>query len=671
MATESMPVQMQIVRLREKIEQYNYQYYVLDNPHVPDAEYDRCMQELQQLEKQFPEFITIDSPTQRVGGKPLPAFSQVQHEVPMLSLDNVFDEVQLRDFDRKIRDRINFHGDMEYACEPKLDGIAASILYRDGVLIRGATRGDGNTGEDITQNIRTIPTIPLRLRGSGWPRVLEVRGEIYMPKAGFDALNVAAAKKGEKGFMNPRNAAAGSLRQLDSAITASRPLEMCCYNIGWVEGGNLPDKHSSVLHQLNAWGLRINPEMRVVKNIEECVEYYRYLAQKRDALPYDIDGIVFKVNDYTLQQRLGFIAKSPRWAVAHKFPAQEELTKLLAVEFQVGRTGAITPVARLEPVFVGGVMVANATLHNADEIERLDLKIGDTVIIRRAGDVIPKVVSVVLDRRPDDALPIHFPLVCPVCSSPVERIETEAVARCSGGMICEAQTKQAIKHFASRKAMDIEGLGDKLVDQLVDEKVIANVADLYEMDEVTIAALDRMGAKSAANLMAAIEKSKQTTLPRFLFALGIREVGESTAQALALAYRNIGEIMQARESSLLEVEDIGPVVAKHIVYFFDNPRNRRIIERLLAAGIHWPDPDSRTAEDLPLSGKIIVLTGNLESMGRTEAKERLQALGAKVTGSVSAHTDLVIAGASAGSKLAKAESLGIQVIDEKAFLALL
>ncbi len=671
MTTASATAQMQILHLREKIEQYNYQYYVLDNPHVPDAEYDRCMQELQQLEKQFPEYLSIDSPTQRVGGKPLSAFSQVKHEVPMLSLDNVFDEGQLRDFDRKIRDRLNFHGEMEYACEPKLDGIAASILYRNGILTRGATRGDGNTGEDITQNIRTIPSIPLHLLGSGWPEVIEVRGEIYMPNAGFEALNETAAKKGEKGFMNPRNAAAGSLRQLDSAITATRRLEMCCYNIGWVEGGHLPDKHSDMLHQLNSWGLRINPEMRIVKSIEECIHYYHYLAQKRDELPYDIDGIVFKVNDYTLQGRLGFIAKSPRWAVAHKFPAQEELTKLLAVEFQVGRTGAITPVARLAPVFVGGVMVSNATLHNADEIERLDLKIGDTVIIRRAGDVIPKVVSVVMERRPFDAQMIHFPNVCPVCGSAIERIESEAVARCSGGMICEAQNKQAIKHFASRKAIDIEGLGDKLVDQLVDEKVIANVADLYVMDEKTIAALDRMGSKSAANIMAAIETSKATTLQRFLFALGIREVGESTAQALALAFGNIESIMAADESSLLEVPDVGPVVARHIVYFFANPRNRHIIERLLAADVHWPVPEKASAGNQPLAGKIIVLTGNLESMSRTEAKERLQALGAKVTGSVSANTDWVIAGASAGSKLTKAESLGVQVIDEKAFLALL
>jgi DNA ligase (NAD+) len=667
----SSAAHMQIMHLREKIEQYNYQYYVLDNPQVPDAEYDRCMQDLQSLEKQFPEYITMDSPTQRVGGKPLSAFSQVKHEIPMLSLDNVFDELQLRDFDRKIRDRLNFQGDMEYACEPKLDGIATSILYRDGVLVRGATRGDGNTGEDITQNIRTIPSIPLHLLGSGWPAVLEVRGEIYMPKAGFDALNEAAAKKGEKGFMNPRNAAAGSLRQLDPAITASRPLEMCSYNIGWVEGGELPGKHSAVLHQLNAWGLRINPEMRVVKNIEECIHYYDYLAKKRDALPYDIDGIVFKVNDYALQERLGFIAKSPRWAVAHKFPAQEELTKLLAVEFQVGRTGAITPVARLEPVFVGGVMVSNATLHNADEIRRLDLKIGDTVIVRRAGDVIPKVVSVVVERRPENAQAIQFPVVCPVCGSAIERIETEAVARCSGGMVCEAQNKQAIKHFVSRKAMDIEGLGDKLVDQLVDEKVIANVADLYGLEEKTLASLERMGAKSAANLMAALEESKETTLPRFLFALGIREVGESTAQALANAFGNIETIMAADEHILLDVQDIGPVVAQHILYFFANPRNIEIIERLQAAGIHWPVPEKKAAADQPLLGKIIVLTGNLESMSRSEAKERLQALGAKVTGSVSAQTDLVIAGASAGSKLTKAESLGIEVIDETAFLSLL
>jgi DNA ligase (NAD+) len=671
MSSEPHLPSAQIQSLREKIERYNYQYYVLDNPQVPDAEYDRCMQALISLEQQYPQYITVDSPTQRVGGKPLSAFSQVKHEVPMLSLDNVFDNTQLLDFDRKIRDRLNTQADIEFACEPKLDGIAASLLYRDGLLVRGATRGDGNTGEDITLNIRTIPSIPLRLLGSGWPRVLEVRGEIYMPKAGFEALNAMAYKKGEKGFMNPRNAAAGSLRQLDPAITATRPLEMCCYNIGWVEGGDLPATHIEMLEKLHQWGLRINPEMRVAKNIQACVDYYQYLEKKRDHLPYDIDGIVFKVNHYALQERLGFVAKAPRWAVAHKFPAQEEMTIVQAVEFQVGRTGAITPVARLEPVFVGGVMVSNATLHNADEIERLQLCIGDTVIIRRAGDVIPKVVAVVQERRPSNVESIVFPVVCPVCFSAIERVEGEAVARCTGGMVCEAQTKQAIKHFASRKAMDIEGLGDKLVDQLVDEDLISNVADIYYLQSSTVAALERMGEKSAENLIAAIEASKQTTLPRFLFALGIREVGEATAQALAMAFGDLEALLQADEAALLEVDDVGPVVAQHVLHFLENSKNRHIIERLIAAGIQWPALEKLDADSLILQGKVVVLTGNLSSMSRTEAKERLQALGAKVTGSVSAKTDLVIAGDSAGSKLTKAQALGIKVLDESAFLAML
>lgn len=664
-------VQAQIRHLREKLNLYNYQYYVLDSPQVPDAEYDRCMQELLALEKTYPEYRTMDSPTQRVGGQPLPSFSQVRHEVPMLSLDNVFDEQQLRDFDRRIHERLNHAGDIEYACEPKLDGIAVSLLYRDGVLVRGATRGDGTMGEDITQNVRTIPSIPLHLLGEGWPSVLEVRGEIYMPRSGFEALNKASFARGEKGFMNPRNAAAGSLRQLDPSVTASRPLEMCCYNVGLVEGGVLPSCHMPVLQQLNSWGLRINPEMRVAKNLQECIDYYHYLAARRDQLPYDIDGIVFKVNDFALQQRLGFVAKAPRWAVAHKFPAQEEMTELLGVDFQVGRTGAITPVARLKPVFVGGVTVSNATLHNADEIDRLSLKIGDTVVVRRAGDVIPQVVSVVHERRPADAVSIVFPIVCPVCGSAIEKEESEAVARCSGGMFCPAQNKQAIKHFASRKAMDIEGLGDKLVDQLVDAGLLATVADIYSLQVESLAGLDRMGEKSARKLLMAIDKSRSTTLPRFLFALGIREVGEATALALAKAFGDIQTLMVADESALLCVEDIGPVVARHILHFFANERNRAVIERLLAAGVHWPAVEVISAAELPLQGLTIVLTGNLESMGRIEAKERLLALGARVAGSVSARTDLVIAGADAGSKLAKAESLGIRILDERGFLDLL
>ena len=666
--TESVKQQLQ--HLRQLLDDYNYQYYVLDDPTVPDVEYDRRMKELLALEAAHPQLVTADSPSRRVGGKALTAFRQVQHEVPMLSLDNVFDKDQLQDFDRRIRERLQREAPLQYACEPKLDGIATSLLYEAGLLVRGATRGDGTTGEDITENLRTIPSIPLKLRGSGWPAVLEVRGEVYMPRAGFDALNEKARAGGDKGFMNPRNAAAGSLRQLDSKITASRPLEMCCYSVGKVEDGALPQDHFSVLQQLHQWGFRINPEMQVVEGVEGCLDYYDQLAQKRDQLPYDIDGIVFKVNDLALQERLGFVARAPRWAVAHKFPAQEEMTLLRDVEFQVGRTGAITPVARLEPVLVGGVTVSNATLHNADEIERLGVKIGDTVIIRRAGDVIPQVVSVVLEKRPTDARDIHFPDHCPVCGSDIERVEGEAVARCTGGIVCQAQVKQAIKHFASRKAMDVDGLGDKLVEQLVDEGLVSNVADIFELTAEQLAKLERMGEKSAAKLVYAINKAKQTTLPRFLYALGIREVGEATAQTLAQEFGDLFALEQATEEQLLAIADVGPVVTAHIHNFFANAENRHIINRLLSYGIVWPAIEKPDASVQPLAGKVVVLTGTLESMSRTEAKEKLQALGAKVTGSVSAKTDLVVAGPGAGSKLTKAETLGIEVLDEAAFLQL-
>lgn len=671
MSVDLSAANKRIIELRLLLEQYNYQYYVQDDPSVPDVEYDRCMQELQALEALFPQLIISESPTQRVGGKPLSAFTQVQHELPMLSLDNVFDESQLLDFDRRIKDRLLLTEDINYACEPKLDGIAVSLLYRDGVLVRGATRGDGNTGEDITQNVRTIASIPLRLRGSGWPQVLEVRGEIYMPRLGFNALNDKAHRLGEKGFMNPRNAAAGSLRQLDAKITATRPLEMCAYNVGWVEGGNLPNNHTDILYQLHKWGLRINADMRSVNNIQACVEYYHYLLAKREQLAYDIDGIVFKVNNLTLQARLGFVAKAPRWAVAHKFPAQEEMTLLQSVDFQVGRTGAITPVARLKPVVVSGVLVSNATLHNADEIMRLGVKIGDTIIIRRAGDVIPQIVGVVLDKRPDDAIDIHFPLLCPICSSPIERNASEAAARCTGGLFCTAQNKESIKHFASRKAMDIEGLGDKIVEQLVDVGLLTNAADIYRLNPNVLASLDRMGEKSANNLIQAIEASKATTLSRFLYALGIREVGETTAQILAKTFLQLEPLMLADVPQLLEVEDVGPVVAEHIVQFFANSGNQQLIQELQALGVHWPIMAAQSKEDVPLLGKTIVLTGNLVSLSRIEAKERLQALGAKVAGSVSAKTDMVIAGEAAGSKLTKAESLGIPILNEQQFLTML
>lgn len=663
--------QKDIESLRNQIEQYNHEYYVLDQPSVPDAEYDRCMKTLQALENQFPEAITPDSPTQRVGGTPLPEFTQVRHEIPMLSLDNVFNEQELKDFNQRLQDRLKSTDIIEYVAEPKLDGIAVSLLYKEGILVRGATRGDGQVGEDITQNVRTIGSIPLKLRGSGYPTTLEVRGEIYMPKAGFNALNEKAVQDGTKTFVNPRNAAAGSLRQLDSKITATRPLEMCCYSAGWVEGGQLPDNHFERLKQFEQWGLKINTEMQVANGIDACQDYYDYLADKRNALPYDIDGIVFKVNAIELQERLGFVSKAPRWATAHKFPAQEEMTQVLDVEFQVGRTGAITPVARLEPVFVGGVTVSNATLHNMDEIIRLGLKIGDTVTIRRAGDVIPKVVSVIENRRPENALNVVMPEACPVCDSPVERIEGEAITRCTGGLVCEAQRKEAIKHFASRKAMDIDGLGDKLVEQLVDAKLITSVADLFSLAHKDIAAMERMGDKSAENLVNAIEQCKQTTLPKFLYSLGIREVGEATARQLSLHFGTLKAIQSASQEQLQAVDDVGPVVAEHIYDFFQNQHNLPVVEALIEAGVAWEDIEVKESAALPFENQTWVLTGTLEQMTRNEAKEKLQDLGAKVSGSVSKKTTCVVAGPGAGSKLEKAVAFEIKVLTEEEFIALL
>ena len=667
----SPEVEQEVNALRERLNSWNYQYYVLDQPSVPDAEYDRVFQRLSELEGAHPELLRSDSPTQRVGGTPVDRFSQVKHEMPMLSLDNAFNEQDMLDFNRRLQERLGAPAKhLEFACEPKLDGIAVSLLYRDGVLERAATRGDGTTGEDITHNVRTIPSVPLHLRGSDYPSVLEVRGEIYMPRAGFDELNARAAEAGEKTFVNPRNAAAGSLRQLDARVTAQRPLEMCSYGVGLVSGGELPGDHAGVLQCLQQWGLRINAEARVVRGIEACDQYYLDLAARRDELPYDIDGIVFKVNDLGLQQQLGFVSRAPRWAIARKFPAQEEMTRLLDVEFQVGRTGAITPVARLEPVFVGGVTVSNATLHNSDEIERLGVQIGDTVIIRRAGDVIPKVVSVVLAQRPHDARAIAFPTSCPVCGSALERAEDEAIVRCMGGLVCAAQQKAAIKHFASRRAMDIEGLGDKLVEQLVDEGLVVNVASLYRLQRDELLQLERMGEKSADNLLAALQESKETTLPRFIFALGIREVGEATALALARHFGSWEAMVDASEERLLEVSDVGPVVADHLRQFFDSTSSMAVVNDLREAGVRWQDLPV-AASDLPLSGQTWVVTGKLEQMGRDEAKAHLQTLGAKVAGSVSAKTTRVVAGPGAGSKLGKALELDIDVIDEAAFLAFL
>lgn len=660
--------------LQKQLNDHSHRYYVLDDPQIPDIEYDRLLRELQSLEKIYPVLATSDSPTQRVGAPPLKGFNTVSHEVPMLSLDNAFNSDEMQEFDRRIHDRLKIDGDIEYACEPKLDGLAVSLLYRDGVLVRGATRGDGQSGEDITQNVRTIGSIPLRLSGDGYPPVLEVRGEIYMPKAGFEAMNDAQRAKGEKIFVNPRNAAAGSLRQLDSRITATRPLEMCAYSTGWVEGDEgdlaLPDTHTKRLERLAQWGFLINAQMRAVKNIHECLEYFSRLGELRDSLSYDIDGIVFKVNSHALQSKLGFVSRAPRWAIAHKFPAQEEMTRLLDVEFQVGRTGAVTPVARLEPVFVGGVTVSNATLHNRDEIARLSVKVGDTVVVRRAGDVIPQVVSVVLDKRPSDAADIIYPEQCPVCDSPVEVLPGETVARCTGGLICGAQRKEAIKHYASRKALDIDGLGDKLVELLVDEKLIDAVADLYSLKLEQISALERMGEKSAKNLLKALDTSKDTSLAKFIYALGIREVGEATARNLARHFGKFEDIAAASEETLQRVDDVGPIVAHFIADFFAQPHNLEAVTALREAGVNWPDIEI-TAQELPLDGLTYVVTGTFSQIKRADAKAHLQNLGAKVAGSVSAKTHCVIAGPAAGSKLTKAQDLGIDVIDEDALLILL
>ena len=660
-------------RLKDELNQHNHRYYVLDDPSVPDAEYDRQMRQLQDIESQYPSLRTTDSPSQRVGGDALSAFTQVRHDVAMLSLDNAFSETELEDFDRRVKDRLNYAAlkdapEIDYACEPKLDGVAVSLLYRDGLLVRGATRGDGTVGEDITANVRTINSIPLKLVGDNIPSLLEVRGEIYLPRAGFESLNAKAIAAGEKTFVNPRNAAAGSLRQLDSKITASRPLEICAYSVGQFVAETRPDSHLSMLQALASWGFKINEHMQVVSGIAACEDYYQTLAERRDGLAYDIDGIVYKVNDLRLQERLGFVAKAPRWAVARKFPAQEEMTKLLDVEFQVGRTGAVTPVARLEPVFVGGVTVSNATLHNGDEIQRLGICIGDMVIIRRAGDVIPQIAKVVLEKRPADARPIVFPERCPVCESAVVRAEGEAVARCSGGLFCGAQIKQAIKHFASRKAMDIDGLGDKLVDLLVDRGVIFSVADLYDLKADQLEGLERLAEKSAANLVAAIDASKETSLAKFFYSLGIREVGETTGQTLANNFGSLEAVIAADAEALLEVDDIGPIVAGHIGEFFRNPDNLSIIQALRDAGVHWADIDQNAQASQPLKGQTWVLTGGMDIMSRAEAKDRLQELGAKVAGSVSAKTAQVVAGPGAGSKLTKAQALEIPIMDEAEFI---
>lgn len=667
----SSPIFEQISQLRAQLEEHNHNYYVLDAPSIPDAEYDRLMRELSALEQANPEFQSPDSPSQKVGGAALDKFEQVTHQVPMLSLDNAFSEEEFAAFNRRIKERVMDNKELTFCCEPKLDGLAVSIIYRDGVLVQAATRGDGMVGENITQNVKTIRNVPLKLRGDDFPAELEVRGEVFMDSAGFAKLNSEAEKRGDKVFVNPRNAAAGSLRQLDSKVTAKRPLMFYAYSTGLVADGQLPEDHYQQLAKLTDWGLPLCPETKLVEGQQAALDYYQDILTRRSSLAYEIDGVVIKVNDKKLQERLGFVARAPRWAIAFKFPAQEEITKLLDVEFQVGRTGAITPVARLEPVFVGGVTVSNATLHNGDEIARLGVKIGDTVIIRRAGDVIPQITQVVLERRPDDAKDIEFPATCPICDSHVERIEGEAVARCTGGLVCQAQRKQAIKHFASRKALDVDGLGDKIVDQLVDRELIKTPADLFILKQGHFESLERMGPKSAKNLVNALQDAKQTTLAKFLYSLGIREVGEATAQNLANHFLTLEKITQASVDALTEVSDVGEIVAKHVRGFFSEEHNMAVVNALVEQGIHWPELTAPSADAQPLAGLTYVLTGTLSELNRNDAKARLQALGAKVSGSVSAKTDALIAGEKAGSKLTKAQDLGIDVLTEADLIALL
>ena len=659
--------------LRELINQNNYHYYVQDEPVIPDAEYDRLMQELTALENEFPELITESSPSQRVGAVPLDSFPEINHEVPMLSLGNAFDEDEMAAFDKRIREKLE-EDSVEYVAETKLDGLAISILYEDGQFIRAATRGDGTTGEDVTLNVKTIKSIPLSLLDvdlldEKYPERVEIRGEVFMTHDGFNKLNDKQKEKGEKLFVNPRNAAAGSLRQLDSRITAERHLSFFAYGVGIVDGGTLPATHAGLLSRLKTWGVPVSAETKVMRKLAACFEFYKEIARRRSSLGYDIDGVVFKVNHLSQQDIMGSISRAPRWAIAYKFPPEEELTEILDIEVQVGRTGALTPVARLKPVFVGGVTVTNATLHNEDELKRKDVRIGDTVIVRRAGDVIPEVLKVVMERRPANARVFKMPSSCPICGSDIEREEGEAVIRCSGGLYCSAQQIQAIIHFASRRAMNIDGLGDKLIEQLVEKGLIKHVADLYKLTEEQLVELERMAEKSAWNIISALNDSKETTLDRFLYALGIREVGDATARSLANHFGNLSAIQSATQETLEEVADVGPILAKHIVMFFMQNHNQEVINDLLTAGVHWPDVEIKTEQ--PLQGKTFVITGTLESMKREEAKQSLLELGAKVSGSVSKKTDYVIAGSDPGSKVEKARKLEVEILGEAEFLSLI
>jgi len=657
-------------QLRRDIEYHNYRYYILDDPQIPDAEWDRLLQELRALEAAHPELVTADSPTQRVGAAPLDEFAEVRHRVPMLSLDNAFTDEDVHAFDRRVCERLGTSDEIEYSAEPKLDGLAISVTYENGVFVRAATRGDGASGEDVTANVRTIRSLPLHLLGKA-PPLFEARGEVFMPVSGFERLNAEAVKRGEKIFANPRNAAAGSLRQLDPRITAQRPLDIFFYTVGAIEGLELPALHSQTLELLRDYGLRVSPEIKRVRGAAGCLEYYAEIGRRRASLAYQIDGVVYKVDSIAAQRALGFVSRAPRWAVAHKFPAEEALTQLRDVEFQVGRTGALTPVARLEPVFVGGVTVSNATLHNMDEVLRKDVRIGDTVIVRRAGDVIPEVARVLIERRPTTTREVQLPTRCPVCAAPVERDADATVARCTGGYRCSAQRKERIRHFASRRALDIQGVGEKLVEQLVDAGLVETPADLYRLDATTLANLERMGPKSAENVVSALQKSKSTTLARFLFALGVRDVGEATAAALAAHFGTLEQLLTADLEGVQRVPDVGPVIARHVVEFFAEPMNRDVVERLQSADLHWPRVEIPAAGEQPLAGLTFVLTGTLDTLQREEAEDALRALGAKAAGSVSKKTSYLVAGRDAGSKLRKAAELGIAVLDEAALQRIL
>jgi DNA ligase (NAD+) len=668
MSADDDDVRSRVESLRESLREHNYRYYVLDDPIVSDAEYDRMMRELAALEAEHPELVSEDSPTRRVGAEPAEGFRTVEHDIPMLSLANAFEREEVAEFDRRVRELLDVDN-VTYSAEPKLDGVAIALRYEHGALKLAATRGDGRSGEDVTANVRTIESVPLRLRGDELPELLEVRGEIFMTRSGFEALNDRLADEGEKTFVNPRNAASGSLRQLDSRVTARRPLHFFCYQAATTQG--LPDRHSAILERLREMGLPVSPEARTVEGLDGLLAYHDRVGERRDALDYDIDGVVYKVDDLDQQRELGFVSRAPRWALAHKFPAQEETTRLKSIEVQVGRTGALTPVARLEPVFVGGVTVTNATLHNADEIRRKDVRPGDEVVVRRAGDVIPEIVRSIPERRSEDLPEWRMPDRCPECGSKVEQVEGEAVARCTGGLVCPAQRRRALEHFAGRSAMDIDGLGEKVIAQLVERDLVHSPADLFALDRETLQSLDRMGEKSADNLLASLEDSKRVTLGRLLFALGIREVGEVTAQALAAHFGTLDALAEASVEELETVRDVGPIVARHVHAFFRESHNREVIDALLAAGVEYHPEQPQTPGEQPLTGKTYVLTGSLSGLTRSQAKQRLEALGARVTGSVSGNTTAVIAGESPGSKLDKAQELGITVLDEDGLQALL